>query len=141
MLTPASLCQVLQPHRNPDAAPHPSSHHPPRAPDSPQGQGDQPGLHSPSDQAHPVSQRLGTTDVRRERGTSQAGSLGDTRGRMGAGTWVWGDAGCQEVRGLVTGIQVGVTLTAVPGRPLSPGKPLRPAGPSFPGAPGGPGSP
>ena len=66
---------------------------------------------------------------------------GDTGRRLGAGTWVWGDAGCQEVRGLVTGIRVGVTLTAVPGRPLSPGKPLRPAGPSFPGAPGGPGSP
>lgn len=28
MLTPASLCWVLQPHPNPDAAPHPSFHRP-----------------------------------------------------------------------------------------------------------------
>lgn len=93
LIPPASLCRVPQPYPNPDAAPHPSSHRPPGAPDSPQGLGDQPGLHSPSDQARPVSQRLGITDVRWKRGTSQARSLGDTRGRVGAGTWAQGDAG------------------------------------------------
>ena len=93
LIPPASLCQVPQPYLNPDAAPHPSSHRPPGAPDSPQGLGDQPGLHSPSDQDRPVSQRLGITDVRRKRGTSQARSLGDTRGRVGAGMWAQGDAG------------------------------------------------
>lgn len=56
---------------------------PPGTPDSPQGQGDQPDLHFPSNQVHPMKQRFGAIDIRGKVGHFKNRGPGNMQERMG----------------------------------------------------------